>query len=154
MVAKNSKSASDCRSDDLNEQEEAQGWVERETVDGTFKDERLRRRFKTLLTDIGGAIGESLPFACQDWVNTKAAYRFYSNDRVDEVDILSGHFQATAKRFTASDGMVLVLQDTTEFTFSASVLSKSASRKASVPARTAAGAYTRFAASSYMQASQ
>lgn len=117
MAAKNTKSALDCRSDDASGQEDGQDWVNRETVDGTFKDERLGRRFRTLLADIGGAIGESLPFACQDWANTKAAYRFFSNERVDEADILSGHFQATAKRFAASDGMVLVLQDTTEFSF-------------------------------------
>jgi hypothetical protein len=56
-----------------------------------------------------------LPFAGQDWANTKAAYRFLSNERADEADILSGHFQATAKRFAASDGTILMLQDTTEF---------------------------------------
>ena len=117
MAAKITKSASECRSNDASAQEDGQDWVDRETVDGTFKDERLGRRFRTLLADIGGAIGESLPFACQDWANTKAAYRFFSNERVDEADILSGHFQATAKRFAASDGMVLVLQDTTEFSF-------------------------------------
>lgn len=92
-------------------------WVERETADGAFKDERLDRRFRTLLADIGGAIGASLPLACQDWANTKAAYRFLANDRVDESDILSGHFAATAKRFAATNGTILVLQDTTEFSF-------------------------------------
>jgi Transposase DNA-binding len=35
---------------------------------------------------------------CQDWANTKAAYRFFSNERVDEDAILSGHFQATRDR--------------------------------------------------------
>ena len=70
-----------------------------------------------MLRDIGGAIGASLPLACQDWANTKAAYRFFSNERVSESEILSGHFQATSERFAASDGMVLVLQDTTEFSF-------------------------------------
>ena len=117
MAAKITKSASECRSNDAKDRSGAQDWIDRETVDGTFKDERLGRRFRTLLADIGGAIGASLPFACQDWANTKAAYRFFSNERVDEADILSGHFQATAKRFAASDGMVLVLQDTTEFSF-------------------------------------
>ena len=51
---------------------------------------------KTLLSDIDGTIGASLPFACQDSANTKAACRFLSNERVDEAHILSGHFQATA----------------------------------------------------------
>lgn len=118
MATKNcSLATNDRRSTDAADRSEAQDWVDRETVDGTFKDERLGRRFKMLLADIGGSIGESLPFACQDWASTKAAYRFLSNDRVDEADILSGHFQATAKRFGTSDGTVLVLQDTTEFSF-------------------------------------
>ena len=38
-------------------------------------------------------IGESIPYACQDWANTKAAYRFFSNDDVSEDQILAGHFQ-------------------------------------------------------------
>jgi hypothetical protein len=55
--------------------------------------------------------------ACQDWAATKAAYRFFSNDRVSEAEILAGHFQATRDRFQATPGMVLVLHDTTEFSF-------------------------------------
>ena len=52
------------------------------------------------------------------WANTKAAYRFLSNARVDDGDILSGHFAATRARCDASDcGPILLLQDTTEFSF-------------------------------------
>ncbi len=40
-----------------------------------------------------------------------------SNARVDEADILNGHFAATRDRFTASSGTILLLQDTTEFIF-------------------------------------
>jgi hypothetical protein len=54
---------------------------------------------------------------CQDWANTKAAYRFFSNDRVSEADILAGHFQSTRERTIATDGPVLVLHDTTEFSY-------------------------------------
>jgi hypothetical protein len=53
--------------------------------------------------------------ACQDWATTKAAYRFLSNERVSERDILAGHFQSTRERFAASDGFALVLHDTTQF---------------------------------------
>jgi hypothetical protein len=60
---------------------------------------------------------KSIPLACQDWANTKAAYRFLSNDRVNEEDILSGHFQATRDRFASSTGFIFVLHDTTEFSF-------------------------------------
>lgn len=118
MAAKNHALTKNARrSDDEAWESEAGDRVHQETVDGTFKDERFGRRFKTLLSDIGGAIGASLPFAGQDWANTKAAYRFPSNERVNKADILSGHFQATAKRFAASDGTILVLQDTTEISF-------------------------------------
>ncbi|WGR73021.1 MULTISPECIES: IS4 family transposase [unclassified Bradyrhizobium] len=60
-------------------------------------------------------MGQSIPLVCQDWANTKAAYRFFSNNRVSEVDILAGHFQSTRDRATATEGLVLVPHDTTEF---------------------------------------
>jgi hypothetical protein len=69
------------------------------------------------LTQIGSATGQSIPLICQDWANTKAVYRFFSNDRVSEADILAGHFQSTRDRVAATDGLVLVLHDTTEFTY-------------------------------------
>jgi hypothetical protein len=92
-------------------------WTDREVDEGVFKDARLGKRFRELLTQLGGGMGESIPFACQDWANTKAAYRFFSNDRVQEGDILSGHFGATQERFEATEGTVLLLQDTTEFSY-------------------------------------
>jgi len=92
-------------------------WADRETATCEFADVRLGRRFRNLLEQIGDSVGESIPMACQDWANAKAAYRFFSNDRVNEADILSGHFEATRERFSARDGLVLVLHDTTEFSF-------------------------------------
>lgn len=62
-------------------------------------------------------MGESIPLVCQDWANTKAAHRFFSNDRVSEADILAGHFQSTRERTIATDGPILVLHDTTEFSY-------------------------------------
>ena len=61
--------------------------------------------------------GREHPLACQDWANAKAAYRFLSNARVEESEILGGHFAATRTRCDATDGPILLLQDTTEFTF-------------------------------------
>lgn len=55
--------------------------------------------------------------ACQDRASTKAAYRFFSNPRVSEREILGGHFEATRARFRVTEGWVLVLHDTTEFSF-------------------------------------
>ncbi len=62
-------------------------------------------------------MGESLPLACQDWASTKAAYRFFANERVSEAQILAGHLRSTRQRFAATGGVILVVQDTTEFSF-------------------------------------
>jgi hypothetical protein len=92
-------------------------WSEPEIDASAFKDARLGRRFGELLKQIGDGMGESIPYACQDWANTKAAYRFFANGRVEEGDILSGHFAATRARCDASDGPILLIQDTTEFSY-------------------------------------
>ncbi len=92
-------------------------WLDDELAGCSFVDARLTKRLRKLLETMEGAVGSSIPLACQDWANTKAAYRFFSNDRIDEAQILAGHFQATRDRFKASEGPVLVLQDTTEFSY-------------------------------------
>jgi len=92
-------------------------WLDDELSGCSLADERLTKRLRKLLEQMEGAVGASIPLACQDWANTKAAYRFFSNDRIDESEILAGHFKATRSRFDASEGPVLVLQDTTELTY-------------------------------------
>jgi len=92
-------------------------WVAGEVAGCEFRDARLGKRLGSLLHQLGGSIGGTIPFACQDWANTKAAYRFLSNDDVDEHAILAGHFQATRDRAQASSGPLLILQDTTEFSY-------------------------------------
>ena len=92
-------------------------WREEELVDCQFKDERLGKRFSMVLKQLSEATAESIPLACQDWANTKAAYRFFANERVSEADILAGHFRATRERVAGVDGTILVLHDTTEFSY-------------------------------------
>jgi Transposase DNA-binding len=66
---------------------------------------------------LGGRAGGSLPTAFQDWANTKAACRFFSNGKIGEDRMPAGRFAASALRIGAVDGPILVLQDTTEFSF-------------------------------------
>lgn len=96
---------------------EADAWFDRELAGCSLADERLSKRLRKLVAQIGSAMGQSIPLVCQDWANTKAAYRFFSNDRVSEADILAGHFHSTRDRTIASEGPVLVLHDTTEFSY-------------------------------------
>jgi hypothetical protein len=102
--------------------------LEDECKDARFDDARLTRRFRALLAQLSERPGASIPFACQDWANTKAAYRFLSNPKVSEAHILKGHFSATRDRFaklsvnaaltaSAQSSMMLVLHDTTELSY-------------------------------------
>jgi len=92
-------------------------WIDQELAGCEFADERLGRRFGMLMEQLSNGIGRTIPLACGDWAATKAAYRFLDNDRVSEAEILAGHFQATQQRFAAVAGPVLVLHDTTEFSY-------------------------------------
>ncbi len=92
-------------------------WIDEELAGCKFKDERLGKRFRQILEQFSSSIGKTIPFACQDWGATKAAYRFLSNSRVDEGAILRGHFQATRDRFSKTDEPILVFHDTTEFSY-------------------------------------
>lgn len=95
----------------------SQDWTEAEVAGATFADARLHRRFTGLLGRLAAGVGTTIPQACGGWAGVKAAYRFLANERVSEADILSGHRVATAERFRACRGVVLLLQDTTEFTY-------------------------------------
>lgn len=92
-------------------------WSRSEVDETAFRDARLGRRFGDLLRCLSDRMGGTIPLACQDWASTKAAYRFFSNPKVEEGGILAGHLEATKARYAASDGPILVLQDTTEFTY-------------------------------------
>jgi hypothetical protein len=96
---------------------ESEGWISEEFSGATFADERLGKRFQALLGQLSSSPGGPIPLVCQDWANTKAAYRFLDNDRVSEAEILAGHFESTRERAAATSGPILVLHDTTEFTY-------------------------------------
>jgi hypothetical protein len=92
-------------------------WITDEVLGCQFRDRRLGRRFRIVLNQLSEASCESIPLACQDWANAKAAYRFFANERVSEADILSGHVRSTRERFAGSAGTVLILHDTTTFSY-------------------------------------
>ncbi|GAC1461548.1 MAG: hypothetical protein PVSMB4_20210 [Ktedonobacterales bacterium] len=93
-------------------------WIDQELDESVFQDARLGRRLRVLLGQLAQAPGQSMALVCQDWANTKAAYRFLSNERISEADILTGHFAATRERLAATrEAPVLMLHDTTEFSW-------------------------------------
>jgi hypothetical protein len=87
-------------------------WIENEVVGCDFEDVRHGKRLRQLLEQLSSRVGATTPWACQDWANTKAAYRFFGNERISESHILAGHFACTRERFSTSQGFpLLVLHD-------------------------------------------
>ncbi|WP_245319441.1 IS4/Tn5 family transposase DNA-binding protein [Mesorhizobium temperatum] len=117
-------------------------WWEEELSAAALPDKRLARRLQRLLDQMSAAPGKPIPAACGDWAAAKAAYRFFDNPRVTEHSVLAGHFAATAARIAASEGPILILQDTTNLSTAARSRAKSASPKPSTPGATRPGSPT------------
>ena len=94
-----------------------QEWIEQELAASRLPDARLDKRLRSLVVQLARGVGRSIPFACQDRAAAKGAYRFFSNDRVDEEQILWGHFVATRERIGRTEELFLVVHDTTEFSY-------------------------------------
>jgi hypothetical protein len=94
-----------------------QDWIEQELAASKLPDARLEKRLRHLIEQLAKGVGRSIPWACQDWAAVKAAYRFFSNGRVSEEQILAGHFLATRERIACGKELVLVVHDTTEFSY-------------------------------------
>jgi hypothetical protein len=59
-----------------------QEWLGKELSAVKFPDARLDKRLRSLMEKMSKGVGRSIPWACQDWAATKAAYRFFSNGRL------------------------------------------------------------------------
>ncbi|WP_292589650.1 transposase DNA-binding-containing protein [Mesorhizobium sp.] len=94
-----------------------QNWMDEEIAEGQLPDKRLDKRLRQVSTNWAVPWEPDHSRACQDWANIQAAGRFFSNGRVNEQAILKGHFDATRDRVASAEEPILVLQDTTEFTY-------------------------------------
>jgi hypothetical protein len=108
------------RSDSGKVKQRAEGWIGEELRGCRFQDARHGRRLRAMLEQFYNRIGGSIPFACQNWANTKAAYRLLSSDRVTEHAILAGHYEATRGRSLSDNAPLLILHDKTTFTYNSS----------------------------------
>jgi len=85
----------------------SQDWIEQELAASKLPDARLEKRLRHLVEQMAKGVGRSIPWACQDWAAAKAAYRFFSNGRVSEEQILAGHFSATRERLGCGEELFL-----------------------------------------------
>jgi hypothetical protein len=93
-------------------------WAEEEFAPVALKEVRLNRRCQVLAGALEQQPMVPLNQACEDWADTKAAYRFMDNPQVSPVAILAPHCQRTVERMKAHS-LVLAVQDTTFFNYTA-----------------------------------
>lgn len=92
-------------------------WAVKEMQTVDLGDKRLNNRLISLLHTLSNHAPESIPVACGGWAETKAAYRFFDNPKVNSEKILAPHRQAVLERIK-QEKTVLLIQDTTTLNFS------------------------------------
>jgi len=93
-------------------QTEELSWAVEEFIQIDLKDERLNRRCQVLADALGKQPTAPINQACEDWTDSKGAYRFVNNEKVTPGEILSPHNQRTVERMKGYK-TVLAVQDTT-----------------------------------------
>src|SRR5262245_9268829 len=92
-------------------------WAVEEMQSVDLNDRRLNERLTRLLSSLGERPTASIPAACGGYNEMTAAYRFFDNDKVTFERVLAPHVEQTRRRMAAQQGVVLLLQDTTELEF-------------------------------------
>ena len=91
-------------------------WASHELRYVQLGDARLNTRLMKMVEDFSTQPESSVPQACGDWASTKAAYGFWSNDKVKPDAMNQAHKQSTIERLSGHD-TVLNIQDTTDLNF-------------------------------------
>jgi len=87
------------------------GWAADEFEEVDLGDKRLDSRLVKLCDTLSEAPESPINQACEDWHETKAAYRFFQNGKIDVERIMAAHREKTSAR-AAKHGTILAIQDT------------------------------------------
>jgi hypothetical protein len=93
-------------------EEDTASWCEEELSGVDLGDKRLEWRVIDIATKLAAQPTASINQACEDWADTKAAYRLLANEKVTAEKILGPSQQRTRERMKGY-GLVLAVQDTT-----------------------------------------
>jgi len=97
---------------DNQQQAEEKPWAAEEFAQIDLSDARLNHRCQKLADDLGQQPTAPINQACEDWADSKAAYRFFDNLEVTPEKVLDPHSQRAIERMKAHP-VVLAIQDTT-----------------------------------------
>jgi hypothetical protein len=87
-------------------------WCRGEFAAVELQDARLNDRCSELAVQLAMQPQGPINQACEDWADTKAAYRFFDNDKATPERIRAPHQQRTVERMAQYE-RVLAIQDTT-----------------------------------------
>ena len=87
------------------------GWAASEFGMVDFGDKRLNIRLQKIADSLSDSPESSINQACEEWSQTKAAYRFFQNDAISEGKILDSHVKKTVER-ASKYSTILAIQDT------------------------------------------
>lgn len=91
-------------------------WAAEEFALVELQDGRLNQRCQELAVTLGQQPNAPINQTCEDWAETKAAYRFFDNDKVTPKGICAPHHRRTVERMSKHK-LVLAIQDTTFFNY-------------------------------------
>jgi hypothetical protein len=99
--------------------ENPEDWAEEEFGSAQLFDDRLKARLLSLARDFFAQPGAPIPKACNgSTAKTKAAYRFFDNERVGMKTLIRSHVESTLERIKGHE-VVLAVQDTTTLNYTA-----------------------------------
>ena len=75
-------------------------WVNAEFTKISCGDKRLNTRLKSLVHSFFKRPNSSISNSCRGWDETKAAYRFLSNEKVNKEKILNCHKECSIERIS------------------------------------------------------
>jgi Transposase DNA-binding len=88
-------------------------WIDQEFSSIDFKDIRLVKRFKYILTKFMQHAQSNISSCFGSWSSIKACYRFFNNNKVESSIVLEGHKHSTISRINESNEKILIIHDTT-----------------------------------------
>ena len=92
-------------------------WLSKEEkILADFGDRRLSQRLNTMVTKLSQNPERTLPEAMGGWSETKAAYRFFDNGKVEVSEIYESQRKESVERIK-EESMILAVQDTTIFNY-------------------------------------
>jgi hypothetical protein len=92
-------------------------WTNNEFLSVSLGDARLNKRLSLISERFAQSPLSPINHACDDWAETKAAYRFFSNEKINYKEITGSHINATKER-CREYSTVLAIQDSSYCNYS------------------------------------